>query len=77
MQNQEELFKSIKNMKFRMQSLASFVQNDFSLMLEDGTTNKDEIKQAIKDMDEGFDNTITELNNLREKSRVIMKHYCA
>lgn len=73
---QQNLFHEIVGMKYRMQNLAGFVQNDFKRMLEDGTTNKDGIKEAIEDMDKSFDKTINELNTLREKCRVIMSYYC-
>lgn len=74
---QQKLFHEIVGMKHRMQGLASFVQNDFDRMLEDGTTTKDGIKEAIEDMDKSFDKVVNELNTLREKCRVIMSYHCA
>lgn len=74
---QQKLFREIVGMKHRMQGLAGFVQNDFDRMLEDGTTSKDGIKEAIEDMDKSFDKVIKELNKLREKCRVIMSYHCA
>jgi hypothetical protein len=74
---QQKLFHEIVGMKHRMQGLAGFVQNDFDRMLEDGTTTKDGIKEAIEDMDKSFDRVVNELNMLREKCRVIMSYHCA
>ncbi|NPV13048.1 MAG: hypothetical protein HPY57_14880 [Ignavibacteria bacterium] len=73
---QQELFHEIVGIKHRIQGLAGFVQNDFDRMLEDGTTTKDGIKEAIEDMDKSFDKVVNELNLLREKCRVIMSYYC-
>jgi len=73
---QQKLFHKIVGMKHRMQGLARFVQNDFDRMLEDGTTTKDGIKEAIEDMDKSFDKVVNELNTLREKCRVIMSYHC-
>jgi ribosome recycling factor len=74
---QQKLFHEIVDMKHRMQGLAGFVQNDFDRMLNDGTTTKDDIKEAIEDMDKSFDKVINEMNTLREKCRVIMSYHCA
>lgn len=74
---QQQLFHEIVGMKHRMQGLAVFVQNDFDRMLEDGTTTKDRIKEAIEDMDKSFDKVINEMNTLREKCKVIMSYHCA
>ena len=74
---QQKLFHEIVGMKHKMQGLAGFVQNDFDKMLEDDTTTKDGIKEAIEDMDISFDKVINEMNTLREKCRVIMSYHCA
>ena len=74
---QQKLFHEIVGMKHKMQGLAGFVQNDFERMIEDGTTTKDGIKEAIEDMDKSFDKAINEMNMLREKCRVIMSYHCA
>jgi ribosome recycling factor len=74
---QQKIFHEIVGMKHRMQGLAGFVQNDFERMLEDGTTTKDGIKEAIEDMDKSFDKVVNEMNTLREKCRVIMSYHCA
>ncbi|MFA5433969.1 MAG: hypothetical protein WC319_14085 [Candidatus Paceibacterota bacterium] len=75
--DQQKLFHEIVGMKHKIQGLAGFVQNDFDKMLEDGTTTKDGIKEAIEDMDKSFDKVINEMNTLREKCRVIMSYHCA
>ncbi len=73
---QENLFHNIVNMKHRIQGLASFVQNDFNEMLEDGKITKEDIKIEIEEMDKSFDKTINEMNIFREKCRMMMSHYC-
>lgn len=75
MDQQIEVFEDIRNMKYSMQALAGYMQNDFKAMLDDGTTTKEGIQQAIKDMDVDFDKAINELNQLREKARDVMQHY--
>lgn len=74
---QEKTFNAIKNMKHRIQGLAGYVQNDFERMLEDGTTTKKTINAEIEEMDKQYDKVITELNELREQARDIMKYHGA
>lgn len=74
---QEKLFNEIKDMQYRIQGLAAYVQNDFERMLEDGTTNKEQINAEIAEMDEQYDKFITELNKLRKQSRDLMTFYGA
>jgi hypothetical protein len=73
---QQKLFEDIIDMKYGMQRLASFVQNDFNGMLNDGVIEKDDIKTGIVDMDKSFDEKIKMLNILRERCRIIMSHCC-
>ena len=72
---QRSLFQEIVNMRHTMQGLASFVQNDFKLMLTDGTTTKDGIAEGIIEMDKSFDKTIEKLNALRAKCKNLMTLY--
>lgn len=72
---QEKLFHEINNMKNNILNLAGLVQNDFNRLLDDGTITKEEIKNGIHDMDNSFNETINELNSLREKCRTLMSHY--
>lgn len=74
---QKKLFNEIKAMQYRIQGLAAYVQNDFERMLEDGTTNKETINAEIVEMDEQYDEFITELNKLRKQARDIMTFYGA
>ena len=74
---QEKLFNEIKVMQYRIHGLATYVQNDFEKMLEDGTTNKETINAEIVEMDEEYDKFITELNELRKQAHDIMKYYGA
>ena len=74
---QEKTFNAIKNMKYRMQGLAGYIQNDFERMLEDGTTTKETINAEIEEMDKQYDKVIAELNELRGQARDIMKYHGA
>jgi len=74
---QEKLFNEIKAMKYRIQGLAAYIQNDFERMLEDGTTNKEMINVEIVEMDEQYDKFIAELNKLREQARDLMTFHGA
>lgn len=74
---QEKLFNEIKTMQYRIQGLAAYVQNDFERMLEDGTTNKEQINAEIAEMDEQYDKFITELNKLRKQARDLMTFHGA
>lgn len=74
---QEKLFNEIKAMQYRIQGLAAYVQNDFERMLEDGTTNKEQINAEIAEMDEQYDKFITELNKLRKQARDLMTFHGA
>ena len=75
-EEQKQLFNDIITMKHRMQNLASFVQNDFNRMLEDGSVNQKYIKEAIPDMNKTYDKVIEELNQLRYRSDKILTYYC-
>ena len=46
---QEETFNEIVAMKYRMQMLAGFVQNDFERMLQDGMVTKEEMLDSLQE----------------------------
>lgn len=69
---QEKLFSEIEAMQYRVRMLASYVQNDFENMLEEGITDKEAIAKGIVEMDEQYDKFIADLNKLREQSRDLM-----
>lgn len=73
--NQQELFYKIVGLKNKIQVLAGFVQNDFNMMLQDGTVTEDNIKENIVDMDKRFNKVINELNTLHEECRLTMSKY--
>lgn len=73
---QEELFNEIVGIKYRIQGLASFVQNDFDRMLEDGTVTVGSIKTDISYMEDQFDDVIAHLTVLRKQCKDIMSSYC-
>ena len=72
---QKELFDDIILMKYRIQNLASFVQNDFNRMIEDGTVDEDYIKEMLPELHETYDKVIEDLNKLRDRSEDILTKY--
>lgn len=72
---QQETFNNIVNVKYKIQGLAAFVQNDFKDLLDESIITDEELRSTIKDMDEQYDAVIMELNKLRDQSRDIMLHY--
>jgi hypothetical protein len=72
---QERIFNDILRLKNDIHTLSAYIQNDISLMLEDGKITKNEIIESIKDMDKDFDKFITEVNELREQSREMLQYY--
>ena len=71
----EELFNDIIDMKYQIQYLGGFVQNDFEQMLRDGIITREDIKDKIVNMDISFNETIIKLNVLRERCRMIMLQF--
>lgn len=72
---QEETFNEIVAMKYRMQMLAGFVQNDFERMLQDGMVTKEEIAVSVLDVEREFEKTKEMLDSLQEKVISIIRHY--
>ena len=72
---QEETFNEIVAMKYRMQMLAGFVQNDFERMLQDGMATKEEIAVSVLDVEQEFEKTKEMLDSLQEKVISIIRHY--
>lgn len=72
---QEKTFIKLQNLKYNIQSLSGYIQNDFGRMLEDGYTTKKDITSSIEDMDENFDKFIDQFNILRKEVRYIMEYY--
>lgn len=72
MENQENLFNEILAAKFGVQSLASFVQNDFSRMLEDGTVDEQDLSDTLLELDDVYDKFITRINDLRHRSKILI-----
>lgn len=72
---QEETFNEIVAMKYRMQMLAGFVQNDFERLLQDGMVTKEEIAVSVLDVEREFEKTKEMLDFLQEKVISIIRHY--
>lgn len=63
----EATFYDCKWLGARIQALAGFVQNDFDLMLEDGTVNIEDLKKGRKDAADAFKQAIFDLAELRKR----------
>ena len=72
---QKQLFENIIKLKYKLQSLGSFVQNDFSRMLDDGTATKEAMIESILDLNGAYDIVIDDLNKYRKQSEEIITHY--
>jgi len=73
MKTQEKLFNTIKNQIGVIDKMASFVQNDYQMMLEDGYITKDGITDSIKEMKITFNNHIKLMYELRKKCEKMMQ----
>lgn len=72
---QERLFNDILAVKPLIQSLATWVQNDFSMMLEDGTVDKQFIIESIPDVVQSFEDVKILLSKHQETAVKILNHY--
>lgn len=64
-QYQEDIFSELVVMVHSIRSLGSYVQNDFSTMLSDGTVTKSSIKSMIFEANDEFDESIEKLKQLK------------
>lgn len=71
----KELFNDIIKLKYSIQLLAGFVQNDFEQMLNDKIVDKEYIKSTIPVMNNAYDEVVNELNQLRKKTEDILTFY--
>jgi len=74
-ENQKEVFNDIKNLKYRLQGLAGYIQNDFDRMLDDNTINKEKIRYDLLEMNLQYDKFIKDINLLRIKADKILQHH--
>lgn len=65
---QFQIFNDIKTTAIRVDSLSGFVQNDFSRLLADGHTTKDEIESSIPEINDSFSKIINNLKSLQERT---------
>ncbi len=72
---QEQLFNDIKALQGRVRVLASYFQNSFDKMLEDGIVDTEHLKGTRADMAEKWDTLIDDCRSLRLRSvREISKY---
>jgi len=65
MKTQRELFDDIKNLARKVDNLKGWVQNDFDLMIADGTVTKEDILDSIDDIEIDFVEVISELTCMK------------
>lgn len=71
----EKLFNDIILLKHNIQHLASYVQNDFSKMLEDGIIDKKEIASLMVRAKNDFNATMLKLDQYGNDTMKMMKQY--
>jgi hypothetical protein len=69
---QENVFNAILNMKYRMQGLAGYIQNDFEKMFDANIATKENVIDEMKRMNAEYDSVITEINELRIQANNIL-----
>jgi ribosome recycling factor len=72
---QRNIFNEMESLKFRIQSLRGYIQNDFTKMLDDGMIDLDALQNSIEDMDNDFDNFIGDLNEYRQLIRSLIESH--
>lgn len=63
--NQEQLFNAIKQLGVRVDLLASFVQNDFDLLIAEGVCTVQDLTEWKQQAEQEFSKSIGELGRLR------------
>jgi hypothetical protein len=71
--NQRGLFIEWENACNRLNCLKEIIQNDFTLMLEDGYTTKKDIKDSIYEFKTLYVNRIKDMNVLKNKIVKLME----
>ena len=74
-EKQLTLFNNIKTLKYDIQSLASYVQNDFTLMLSDGYVTQMGVAETIPSMERDFDRVIQQLEQYKTEVREMMEQF--
>ena len=73
METQEELFNQIKDLKFKVDMMAGYVQNDFNDMFEHGVVSIPDLQRGCIDWITGIDKIVTELYDIKAKVLKIMQ----
>lgn len=66
MKSQEQLFQEVQSLSAEILGLGAFIQNDFSAMLKDGTTTKEDISKGRHDFNDRADEAAVKLLDLCE-----------
>lgn len=72
---QEVVFNKLIAFKYRLQSLAGFVQNDYARMLADGHVTKGQILENSQDAHWDFERAIHDLQVLQSSVQSVLGHY--
>jgi hypothetical protein len=72
---QEQLFNDTRALQGRVQTLASYIQNPFDTMLEDGRIDKKRLKVIQQDVLQAWDTFIDDCRSIRVRTaREVQKH---
>lgn len=74
-EEQVDLFKRIKMSANLLSNLAGYVQNDFDMMLADGTVTKLDIANSIADARHDFDKLVQHVRSLEEEVVELLKSH--
>lgn len=74
-EEQKLLFHEIRSMTFGLNQLASFVQNDFSRLLEDGRIKKDDILSAKEEFKKKSKEFSAKFEEISKRTIKLLEHY--
>ena len=72
---QEETFKELIAMKYKIQGLAGYIQNDYGRLLEEKHITVEDLDSGFKSMQNDFDQFIGEIHDIKERAENILTHY--
>ena len=72
---QEQLFNEWNSSCDKLKILSSFIQNDFTKMLSDNYTNKEDIKKTVMEFNNLYIKRISEISELKTKIEFQLHKY--
>ena len=74
-QYQEDVFNDLEDMKYEIQSLQGFIQNDYTRMLADGNLTIVGVCDTIPTAMDTFEQSISKLGKIKEKVKEILEYH--